>query len=150
MMPASEEMTQLMGEKNGEQGDGEWQTRHEAARLLIEEPKGTDKFVHGGGIVVRISDCELRTSGQARAKSEKEQDARKSEHFSRRADGDRLARNNVGRNGAPIDSDGNGAARVFWKRWIHEMLTKLRLTARRGETIPPLLCLRGLAVLCRA
>jgi hypothetical protein len=33
----------------------------------------------------------------------------------------------AGGNGAPINMDGNRAARVFWERWVHEMFKETEM-----------------------
>lgn len=89
MITASEEVAEFVGEKNGEQGEGERQAGSEARGVLVEQSESTHQFVEGCGFSVGVSDRELPASGEAGAKSKEEQDAREDQRLYRRPVGNR-------------------------------------------------------------
>jgi hypothetical protein len=120
MIAAGEKMAEFMGEKNGEQGEGEREAGSEAGGMLVEKFEGTKKLVGRSGLIVGVGCGELRASGKAGAESEEEEDANDDEHLARRPGKGGVVEIG-GRSSTPVDIDGDGAARVFWGRWIHEM-----------------------------
>ena len=53
--------------------------------LFVEESEGAEEFVEGGGLVVGVSDRELRACSEARAEGEKKEGDGEDEGFERRA-----------------------------------------------------------------
>lgn len=121
VMTTSEEVSEFVGEKNGEQSESERQTGGEGGRVLVKKPEGFDKLVQRNGLVLRIGDGELSASDEAGAKSEEEKNAREIEGLERRwrRDGDISRLKEC--NGAPIEVDGDGRRRIFWERIAHEV-----------------------------
>jgi hypothetical protein len=132
MIAAGEEMAELVSEKDGQQSECEGQAGDEAGGMLVEEFEGTNVFVERGGLIVGIGDGELRAGSKAGAESEEEKDAGDDKHLARRA-GKGGVIEIGGRNGAPIDVEGNVVARVFWVRWIHERLRRTEMDALKRE-----------------
>lgn len=140
MVAASEKMAEFVGEKNGEQGEGEGQASSESGGMLVEKLEGANIFIERRSLIVSVGDGKLRAGGEASAESKEEQNACDDEHLARRA-GDGGVVEIGGGSGAPIDVDGNGAARVFWGRWVHELLEEWRSTI----SVPKLFRLLGTA-----
>jgi hypothetical protein len=142
VVPASEEMAELVSEKNSEQGDGEGDSRGEADGMLVKKLEGADVFIEGSRLIVGVGDGELSAGGKASTKCEEEQDAGDDEHFSRRAFGNGSVACIKKGNGAPVDIDGNGAW-VFWERCGHEMFGELEMADTRQYTAARLFRLLG-------
>lgn len=151
MIATGEEVAELVGQKNSQQGECEREAGGETGGMLVEELKGAKKFVERSGLIVSEGDGELRARSEAGAERKEEEDAGDDEHFPRQA-GTRGVIEIGGGNGAPIDVDRNGAARVFWRRWVHEMSEgpgEFCSNAQRSEASPPSCrCPRCLAALC--
>lgn len=121
MMAASEKVAQLMGEKNGEQGESKRNAGDEASRVFVEKREGVDKFVEGSCLIISVGDGELCAGGEAGTKSEKKQDGCDDQHLGRWAAGNRSVAKIAERHGAPIDVDRNGWLGILWEWWGHEI-----------------------------
>jgi hypothetical protein len=109
MMAAREEVAELVGKKNGEEGEGEGETGEESGGMLVEEFVGADEFVDRGCLILGIGVSELSACREASAKREKEQDASEKESFGGRARRNgKVLRLEEGL-GAPVNVDWNGA-----------------------------------------
>jgi len=75
MVAASKEMTELVGEEDGHQGEGEGETGGEAERVFVKKSERAEKFVRREGLVPGISGGELRAGDEAGAKGEEEEEA---------------------------------------------------------------------------
>jgi len=75
VMAAGEEMAELVGEKDGEQGQSEGKSGSEGERMAVEEREGAEEFVPGDGFVVGVGDGEVRAGDEAGAKGEEEEGA---------------------------------------------------------------------------
>ena len=75
MVAAGEEVAEFVGEKNGEQREGEGEAGEESGRMLVEKFVGVDKLVERGGLILGIRIGELSARREAGAKREQEQDA---------------------------------------------------------------------------
>ena len=110
MVATGEEMAQFVGEKNGQQSDGKGKAGQEGGGIFVEESKGADEFVEGGGLIVSVGNGELRACGQTSAEGEEKKGDGEDEGFERRTRENRNvilgARGNI----APISGS--------WKR-IH-------------------------------
>jgi hypothetical protein len=71
-MAAGEKVSQLMSEKNGEQGEGKGDAGGECGRAFVEKREGMDKFIIGSRLIIRVGDRELRAGYKAGAKSKQE------------------------------------------------------------------------------
>ncbi len=71
MMTAGEEMTELMGEQNGEQSEREGQAGSEGGGVSVKKGEGVEKFVERNSLIPRVSDGKLRAGDQTGAKCEK-------------------------------------------------------------------------------
>ncbi len=71
MMAAGEEVAELMGEKNGEQGERERQSGSEGSRMFIKKSEGVEELVERNGLIPHVGDGKLSSGDQAGAKSEK-------------------------------------------------------------------------------
>ena len=109
MMTAGEEVAELVGEKNGEEREGEGETGEESGGMLVEKFVGADEFVDRGCLILGIGVSELSACREASAKREKEQDAREKESscWGARRNG-KVLRLEEGL-GAPVNVDWNGA-----------------------------------------
>ena len=121
VMAAGEKMSQLMCEKNGEQGKSKRNASREACRMFVEERESVDEFVIRSRLIICVSDRELSAGDQAGAKSKQKQDACKDERSCGRAARNRGVLEFVNRNGAPIDIDWDGWRKVFWGWRGHEV-----------------------------
>ncbi len=121
-MTAGEEMAKLMGEQDGEQGEGERQARGQGRRVSVKKGEGVEEFVERNSLILRVSDGKLSAGNQARAKSKKKQEACDEEHPKRRTRWDGFIRRFDEWNGAPIQIDRNGWWRVFWEWCAHEVV----------------------------
>jgi len=70
MVAAGKEMAELVGEKNGEQGESKRQAGGETERVFVEEREGPEEFVEGEGFVAGVSDGELCAGDEAGAERE--------------------------------------------------------------------------------
>ncbi len=85
VMPASEEVTQFVSEKNGQESGCEGQTGEKTGGILVKESEGAEKIVEGNGLIVSIGGSELRACGEAGTeRHEKERDG-EDERFEGRA-----------------------------------------------------------------
>ncbi len=75
MVAAGKEMAELVGEKNGEQGESKRQAGGEAERMFVEKSERVEKFVKREGFVPGISSSELCASDEASAEREEKQEA---------------------------------------------------------------------------
>jgi hypothetical protein len=75
MVAAGKEMTELVGEKNGEQGESKRQARGEAKRVFVKKSERAKKFVEGEGFVPGVSSSELCAGDEAGAEREEKQEA---------------------------------------------------------------------------
>ena len=122
MIAASKEMTQFVREKNGEQGESKRQACGEAERVFVKKSERAEKFVEREGFVLSVGSRELRTSDEASAKREEEEDTGKNQHLPGRTVGGRGVADAAGRSGAPIHDDGDGRRRIFWSWRAHEVV----------------------------
>ena len=122
MIAAGKEMTQFVREKNGEQGESKRQACGEAERVFVKKSERAEKFVEREGFVLSIGSRELRTSDEASAKREEEEDTGKNQHLPGRTVGGRGVADAAGRSGAPIHDDGDGRRRIFWEWRAHELV----------------------------
>lgn len=72
MMAASEEMAEFVSEKNGEQSESERKSSRQTRGVLVEKCEGVDKLVDGTGLIIVVSNGELRACYEARTESDKE------------------------------------------------------------------------------
>ncbi|HVH71200.1 MAG TPA: hypothetical protein VNB49_08845, partial [Candidatus Dormibacteraeota bacterium] len=67
VVPACEEMAQLMSKQNSKERGGKGQTREETGGILIEERERSQELVDGDGLIVRVSYGKLRARDEAGA-----------------------------------------------------------------------------------
>ena len=84
MMPAGEEVRQLMHQQNSEQSKREWQPGDESSRVLIQQSEIVEKFFEREGFAVSISDRKLRTGDKTGAESHQEETESEEEGLERR------------------------------------------------------------------
>ena len=60
MIAAGKEVSEFVGEENGEQSESKWQTGGEAERVFVKESERAEKFVRREGFVPGIGVSELR------------------------------------------------------------------------------------------
>ena len=75
MVTAGKIMAELVGEKNGEQGESKGQAGGETERVFVKKSKRAEEFVEGEGLVLSIRCGELCARDEAGAEREEEQDA---------------------------------------------------------------------------
>ncbi|HKW57166.1 MAG TPA: hypothetical protein VJN42_07385 [Candidatus Acidoferrum sp.] len=114
MATAGEEVAKLMSEKNDEQRGGERQTGEKTSRISVKEGEGVDEFIHGGGLVVGISECELRAGSEASGEGEKKKKDGENEGFGGR----------VRESGKIIPGVWRGQVPVL--RWRHSLEGRIR------------------------
>lgn len=75
VVAASEEMAQLVSEKNDKKGRGERQARKKTRRVLVEQREGICELVERGGLPVGVGAGKLRARNETSAEGEqKKQD----------------------------------------------------------------------------
>lgn len=67
MMAASEEVPQLMRQKNEEQSQRKGETGNEGSRMAVEERETVREFIERDGLILRVSRGELSAGGKASA-----------------------------------------------------------------------------------
>src|SRR5260370_33741781 len=82
MITAGKETSEFVGEENGEKGERKGETDGEAERVFVKKSERAEKFVGGGGLVLRVGIFELRAGHQASAKREEEENASEDQHLS--------------------------------------------------------------------
>ncbi len=108
MVAAGEEMAEFVGEKNGQQSDGKGKAGQESDRIFVKESEGAEEFVERGGLIVGVSDGELRARGEAGAEREKKEDDGEDKRFEGRTRENRNVKLGARGDVAPIDGG--------WKR----------------------------------
>ena len=101
VVAASEKVTELMGEKNGEQSGREREAGEESGGIFVEESEGAEELVDGDGLVVGIGDGELGAGDEASAKREEEECHGEKESLARRVRKSRGVKRVAGKRNAP-------------------------------------------------
>lgn len=82
VIAASEVMTELVRQKNGQERERERQPSKERGRVFVEEREIVDEFVEGDRLVLRVGNGKLGAGDQASAKREKKQNASEEKRLS--------------------------------------------------------------------
>jgi len=75
-------MAEFMGQKNREEGDGKREAGQQRSRMPVGYPEHLEKGVEGGGLIVAVGRCEMRTGDQRSEKCEKKKGDGEKERFS--------------------------------------------------------------------
>lgn len=128
MMPASEEVAELVGEENGEQGDSKGKARAKCGGMFVKQGEGANKFVERDSLILGVGDGELGSRNEASAKGEKEQHGCEQERLCRRPAENRRVLLLCKRNGMQIDVDGDRWRRTFSEWGGHEMFSTTKVS----------------------
>ncbi len=101
VVAASEKVTELMGEKNGEQSDSEREAREQSGGIFVEESEGAEELVDGYGLVVGVGDGKLGAGDEAGAKREEEECHGEEESLAWRVGKSRGVKRIAGKRNAP-------------------------------------------------
>lgn len=103
MMAASEEMAELVSEKNDQESGSERQTSDEAGRILVKESEGAKEIVERDGLIVGVGDGELRASGEASTERQEKEEYGEKKRFEGRPRKNRNVVPSDGRKIAPVN-----------------------------------------------
>jgi hypothetical protein len=109
MVAARKEVAEFVGQKNGEEREGEGEAREESGGMLVEKFVGADELVDRGSLILGIGVGELSAGYEAGAKREQEQDDCDDESSGRRARRYRKVLGLEEGRGTPVNVDWNGA-----------------------------------------
>ena len=75
VVATGKKVAELVGEKDGQEGESEGKSGSEGERVAVEEREGAQEFVPRDGFIVGVGDGEVRAGDEAGAKGEEEEGA---------------------------------------------------------------------------